>query len=319
MKKLLLLLFILPIYHASKAQVTLGNSPYTENFNNLESAGVPSGFLIRTAATAASLGNSATLTAGKSVWNNTSGAFKNVASATGLTATATTTEQDASTNRSLAIRQTGSFGDPGGAFVFQVTNTTAKSNFQLTFLLQSLDNTSPRKTTWIVDYGTGVAPTTFTTVATVPTPLETGNSTFSSNAITVNFGTLLDNIADAVTIRIWASTASTGSGNRGTTAIDDWNLSWSGVASVTNIIRNPNYIRINGNPSSEINIQFNERINADVQLQFFSIKGELVLQKRLGLVTEGQIEKISLGHLPKGLYMLSVKSKDGTFTTRVVN
>lgn len=318
MKKALLFLFISYLSTEIKSQVTLSNSPFTENFNNIET-GLPTGFTVRTAASGSALGTSATLVTTKTAWNVTSGNFRNVASGTGLTSGATTTEQDASTNRALAIRQTGSFGDPGGAFVFQIANTTAKSNFQLSFLIQSLDVASPRQTTWIVDYATGATPTTFTPVATTPTPLTTGNSTFTSTSVSVNFGTALDNISDVVWIRVFASTASTGSGNRATTAIDDWNLTWSGVASVSDIIRNPNYVKIAGNPGSDLNIQFNEAISSEVHLQFFSINGEMVLQKRLGRITEGQVERISLAHLPKGLYLLSIKSKEGTFTTKVVN
>ncbi|MBS4064614.1 MAG: T9SS type A sorting domain-containing protein, partial [Chitinophagaceae bacterium] len=101
--------------------------------------------------------------------------------------------------------------------------------------------------------------------------------------------------------------------------IDDIEVSQDAAASVNDIIRDPNYVRISGNPSSVINIQFNKTISSEVQTLLFDAGGKLVLQKRLGRITEGQVEQISLGHLPKGLYMLSIKSKDGTFTTRVVN
>lgn len=101
--------------------------------------------------------------------------------------------------------------------------------------------------------------------------------------------------------------------------IDDFTLTPNIAASVNNIIRDPNYVRISGNPSSVINVQFNKTITSEVQTLLFDTGGKLVLQKRLGRITEGQIEQISLGHLSKGLYMLSIKSKDGTFTTRVVN
>ena len=64
-------------------------------------------------------------------WNQTSAGLKNFASATGLTATSDATAQNASTNRALGIRQTSSTGyDPGSAYVFQLDNTTGKTNFQ---------------------------------------------------------------------------------------------------------------------------------------------------------------------------------------------
>ncbi len=319
MKKLLLIFSFVYCTFEIKAQVTLTSSPFTENFNSLETSGLPAGFTVRTQASSSNVGTTATLVSTKTAWNSTSGNFRNVASGTGLTATSTTTEQDASTNRALAIRQTGSFGDAGGAFVFQIANTTASSNFQLSFLLQSLDASSTRQTTWTVDYGIGATPSTFTTVTTIPVSLTTGNSTFSSTSVTVNFGTALDNISDNVWIRVWAAAPSTGSGTRATTAIDDWNLTWSGVASVNNIIRNPNYVKIAGNPGGDLNVQFNEAVSSEVQIQFFSANGEIVLQKRLGRIAEGQVEKFSLTNLPKGLYIMSIRSKAGTFTTKVIN
>jgi hypothetical protein len=101
--------------------------------------------------------------------------------------------------------------------------------------------------------------------------------------------------------------------------IDDIEVRHDPTASISNIIRNPNYVRIAGNPGSDLNIQFNQAVSSDVQIQFFSATGEMVLQKRLGRITDGQVEKVSLNHLPKGLYILSIKSKDGTFATKVIN
>ncbi|WP_086596052.1 T9SS-dependent choice-of-anchor J family protein [Hymenobacter crusticola] len=205
------------------AQVTLATSPYVETFDGI-GGGLPTGFTVRTAATATALGTTASLTTAKTAWNNTSGAFKNLASATGLTATSTTAEQDASTNRALGVRQTGTVGDPGAAFVFQVANTNGRTDFKLTFLLQSLDPSSPRTANWQVDYGTGDTPSTFTTVSTGNT---TGGSAFTNKPITVDFGSQLDNVTGPVWIRIVTTSASTGSGNRPTSAIDDFTLAWS--------------------------------------------------------------------------------------------
>ncbi|GGF06630.1 hypothetical protein GCM10011383_17120 [Hymenobacter cavernae] len=217
--------FLLSLLTASSAwaQVTLATSPYVETFDGIGS-GLPTGFTVRTGATTTMLGTTATLTTAKTAWNNTSGAFKNLASATGLTAASTTAEQDASTNRALGVRQTGSLGDPGAAFVFQLANTNGRTDFKLNFLLQSLDPSSPRVTSWQVDYGTGSNPTTFTTVSTGNT---TGNSAFANKPISVDFGSQLDNATGPVWIRIVTLTASTGSSNRPTSAIDDFTLAWS--------------------------------------------------------------------------------------------
>ncbi|HEX8657996.1 MAG TPA: hypothetical protein VF690_10695, partial [Hymenobacter sp.] len=198
----------------ARAQVNLGTSPYTETFDNLAN-GLPAGFGVYVGATTSSMGtvpaaDRIILTPGSNTtWGANGAGFKNFASATGLTAAATQAEQTAATNRALGVRQTGNFGDPGAAFVFQAANTTGKTDFALTFKLQSLDNTSPRTATWRVDYGTGAAPTSFTTVGTGN---NTGGSTFANNTITVNFGTALDNQSGPVFIRIVALVDAAGGG-----------------------------------------------------------------------------------------------------------
>ena len=227
----------------AQAQATLGTSPYTENFDGLAN-GLPTGFGVYTGSTSTSLGTPPTaaqliLTPGAATtWTSTTGGFKNFASATGLHSPATTAAQTAAPNRALGVRQTGSFGDgtpPGTAFVFQAANTTGKTDFSLKFNLQSLDSTITRIVTWQVDYSTAAAPTTFTTVGTGST---TGNKTFSNTTITVNFGTALDNQAGPVYIRIaaLAASVSNGGGNRPSSAIDDFSLSWNAPTAATPVL-----------------------------------------------------------------------------------
>ncbi|QKG54420.1 hypothetical protein [Hymenobacter sp. BRD67] len=229
----------------AKAQATLSTSPYVENFDNL-SRGLPAGFSVYTNASATSLGTAPTaaqliLTPGTTTaWTATGAGFKNFASATGLGSAATITAQTAAPNRALGVRQTGSFGDgsstatpptgAGPAFVFQATNTTGKTDFSLTFKLQSLDSTSTRTATWQVDYGLGSAPTSFTKVGS---SAITGNATFSNNTVTVSFDTALDDQSGPVTIRIIAPNSTIGSLNRPSSAIDDFSLSWNTPTATT--------------------------------------------------------------------------------------
>jgi hypothetical protein len=211
---------------SAQAQVTLSGTNYTETFDAIAS-GLPAGWTIRTGANASSLGTAAALTTAATAWNNTTGAFKNFASADGLTATSSSGDQSASTDRALGLRQTGTVGDPGGAFTLQLANTAGFANFSLSFKLQSLDQTSPRVATWLVQYATGAAPTSFTTVATVPPTLQTGGSTFTNTTVTVNFGSALDAKSENVWIRVVTTAATTGSGNRPSTGLDDFSLSYS--------------------------------------------------------------------------------------------
>lgn len=232
---LLLISFFFILAGTTTAQVTLSTSPYTENFDNIGS-GLPAGFLVTGNATASTLGTAATLTTAKTAWNNTTAGFKNFASsgAPGITSgSPASPDQNNATDRALGVRSTGTFGDPGSAFVFQVTNTTGMTDFTLSFNLQSLDITVTRIATWKVQYGFGSSPTTFYDAPIVTGTLTTGGSTFSNNTVNVDFGSQLDNQNQVVTIRIVTLTATTGSGSRPTTGIDNFSLSWSDVNSST--------------------------------------------------------------------------------------
>lgn len=215
--------------------INLTTSPLTFNFDDLGTNGLPAGVYVKQDATSLDLGNDATVYNtnfnSPTAWNQTSLGYKNYASATGLTSTSTGTQQNASTNRALGCRQTGtagSGGDPGFAFAFQLANTTGRSNLQLQFNLQSLDaSTTGRTTTWKVDYGIGLSPSGFTTITTNPTILTTANGTFSNTTVTVNFGSALNNISQPVWIRIVALSPTSGSGSRASTGIDDVKFMWN--------------------------------------------------------------------------------------------
>ncbi|MBL7711316.1 MAG: Ig-like domain-containing protein, partial [Chitinophagaceae bacterium] len=59
---------------------------------------------------------------------------------------------------------------------------------------------------------------------------RTGGLIFENKPVTVSFGSVLDDQAERVWIRVVSLAASTGSGSRTTTAIDDFELRWTGVA-----------------------------------------------------------------------------------------
>jgi len=238
-RPILLFLFILlsfPIF----AQVNLTTSPYVENFDGIGS-GLPNGFTTRLSSSSSSLGTSTAFSTAAAAWNATAAGYKNMASATAGSA-ATTAVQAAATDRALGLRQTSATGyDPGSGFTFQIANTTGKSAFKLRFDLQSLDNSSaPRTTNWAVEYGFGATPTSFTAANTTGT-LSTGGNIFSNNNISVDFGTALDNNSGPIWIRLVCLSASTGSGNRPTTAIDNFNLTFTSGAAVTpTLVTTPN-------------------------------------------------------------------------------
>jgi endonuclease/exonuclease/phosphatase family metal-dependent hydrolase/uncharacterized protein YdeI (BOF family) len=225
MKKLmsLLLLVFCSTFVSLLAQstITLTGTQYAEAFDGIGTA-LPNGWSIKTGATAAILGTDAAYASTAGTWNVTSGRFYNFASAD----IGETGDQAAATDRALGIRQTGSLGDPGAAFVLKLANTTNFSAFSLSFKLQSLDKTSTRAVLWGVDYAIGDT-TNFITATTNPASIPTGNLIFSNQTVTVNFGSALDNKGSNVWIRIRTTAASTGSGNRPSSAIDDFGLTYT--------------------------------------------------------------------------------------------
>ncbi|MBM3412835.1 MAG: hypothetical protein FJY19_05590 [Bacteroidetes bacterium] len=214
--------------------IPLTSSPYIQNFDGI-ATGLPQGISVKIGATATSLGTGdmpfypATGLGSPTAWNQTSAGLKNFASYTGMTASSDAAAQGAHTNRALGIRQTSAVGyDPGAAYVFLLDNTTGKANFQLNFLLQSLDATPGGRTTaWRVEYGLGDNPSTFTAVTSNPATLITNLGTFGNTPVAVSFGTSLNNLNQKVWIRIITLSATTGSGNRPSSAIDDVQLSWN--------------------------------------------------------------------------------------------
>lgn len=224
-----ILILFLPCFLS--AQVTLTTSPYSQNFSTIGS-GLPTGWTIRTGATASALGSTVSLTTAATAWSTSTGQFANYASANSPASAAdNSSTQSSRSDRALGVRQTSSYGDPGVAFVLQIANTTGLSNFSLTFKLMNLDAAAGKSTTWKVDYGFGASPTSFTDATTSPASPTTGNSSAwgpsNGTTVTVNFGALLDNKSGPVWVRIVTKTATGGSGlMRPVTAIDDYNLSW---------------------------------------------------------------------------------------------
>lgn len=206
--------------------IELTTSPFTLDFDNL-TAGLPVGVSVKISSAATSLGTDGNFSGSQVAWSNTATGFKNFASATGLTETSDALAQNASTNRALGVKQTGTTGyDPGAAFVFEINNTSGNSNLALSFLLQSSDNSAGRTTTWQVEYALDDNPTTFIPVATSPVTLTTG-PLFTNTLVMVNFGSALDDQTGKVWIRIVTLSATTGSGSRASTAIDDVRISWN--------------------------------------------------------------------------------------------
>src|SRR5581483_3105467 len=212
------------------AQVTLTGNHYTETFDAIAS-GLPAGWSVTTNASATNAGAAVSFVTNATSWGTAAGQFANYASTTNndgtpFTGTEAVGIQSAATNRSPGVRLTGTFGDPGAAFVVRLQNTLGFVNFQLRVDLNML-SVQGRSNVWTVDYAIGPSPSAFTPVGTYTDPggFGTTNKTFT-------FGGALDNQSQTVWIRVVTLAASTGSGSRDTVGIDNFTLSYNPVSPV---------------------------------------------------------------------------------------
>ena len=225
--------FLTLIAITTHAQVSLTGTNYIQDFNSLGS-GLPTGWTTRLGVSTTNLGTSLAFTnTGSSSainnWSDTTGAFKNYASATGLVSNSTTGAQQASTNRALGITPTGTFGDVAtnySAFVLQLNNTAGFESFSLSMDAMVLSSQT-RTNVWTLDYGVGASPTSFTTLTNWTTPATFGTTTLSISSETLSG---IANLSDNVWIRFSLLTPSTGSGSRDRIGIDNFSLTYTASA-----------------------------------------------------------------------------------------
>jgi len=336
MKKSSLLIALAAISVSAHAQLTLGTSPYTQNFNSITStSGLPTGWSIYNSATSSSLGIleawSASTNYGRfaDTANCPSDVFgggaKYYPSANNGNAAkvATCSAQTAFTDRAIGIKQVSQTNpshpnlEPGAAFVLKIANTTGLSNFNLSFKLQSLDTTTARTTTWTVDYATGASPTSFTAATPVGT-MTTGGLAFTNNTIAVNFGSALDNKSTTVWIRVAALTASSGTGARAATAIDDVSLSWSGTGSSVSTISAAPAAMLNvlGDATSDkVNFVYNVEENGKYTFAIYDITGRNIYNENIIATTSGQFNVNGL-NIPTGLYIARMSNGNSAATAK---
>lgn len=214
---LLSIVLLLGSAFPTMGQISLTGTSHSINFNDLGS-GLPTGVQVYTNASISSLGTAASAPAQYS-WADADGAFKNLASTNGLSSASTPANQNASSDRALGVRTTGSFGDTGAAFVITIEDTLGFENFSVALDLLML-YVNGRSHTWTFDYRVGDTGN-FTSLGTWPDPGVWGGTTF-----TANLGSIANDQASPVYIRVVALTASTGSGSRDTVAVDNFVLTY---------------------------------------------------------------------------------------------
>lgn len=233
MKKILLALAVVCSGHHAFSQVTLTGTNYLQNFDSLGS-GLPTGWTTRIGVSSSNIGtalafSNTSAAASINTWGDSTAAFKNYASATGLVSNSSTAAQAGSTNRALGVAPSASFGDVATnftAFVLQLNNTTGFENFSLSMDAMVLSSQT-RTNVWTLDYGTGASPTSFTTLTNWTTPATFGTTTLSISSTSLAG---IANLSDNVWFRFTLLSTSTGSGSRDRIGIDNFSLSYTAAA-----------------------------------------------------------------------------------------
>lgn len=333
MKKLFLLSALALSAFASFAQLSLsGTSPYNQDFNAIGS-GLPTGWVVYSGSamtTIGALGNYSPLTAdavySDTTCGNITGGFKNLPSANNTAANgATCTAQQAFTDRALGVRQVSPLNtanpnlDSGAAFVLKLSNTGGISNLACSFKLQSLDSSSPRTTTWRVQYAVGS--TTSWTEVTPTGTMTTGGHTFSNNNISASFGSALDNKSSNVYIRIVTldfSSSVAGSGNRASTGIDDFQLTWTGSAGINDLAAQATLpLSVVSASTSAIVLNFDAENAGEHTVVLTDLAGHTVATKVIAAGRGNQNITIDGVNLASGMYIAKITNGVATGVTKV--
>ena len=338
MKKIYLMLSFTALAFASNAQLTLTGTSYTQNFDALTTAGIPTGWRVYNTATATSLGTIDATYSNSTTWgayydtvdcpSDVFGTgFKNAASADGgsFLSSSTCSVQESQTNRAFAVRQSSATShpgyDPGASFVLQLANTSADSAFNLSFELQTLDSISTRVTTWTLDYGVGATPTTFTPLTTSPASLTTGGNTFGSQTVTATLPAAMNKQSQPVWIRLSALAPTTGSGNRTTTGIDNFNLTWhtASTTAVTNVTAQPtlSLIALGAATSEKVVLEYNAEATGDYILAVYDLSGRMIHTETIAAKTGTQVITLSGLNLVPGMYIAKMFNNNSSSVTRI--
>lgn len=343
MKKIALLLSLAVTGFTANAQFTLTGSSYTQNFDGIGS-GLPTGWNVYSASSSTSIGSLSSLNTAScypSYLHSDSiciaevvvGGFKNFPSADVSSpgddyCNAT---PPVYTNRAVGVRQVSPTNashpnlDSGAAFVFEVANTTGLTAFTLKFQLQSFDTSSPRITEWMVDYGFGTAgggiPTLFTPATTTTGTWTTGGHTFSNNSCTVNFGSALDNSSVPVYIRVVTLNYSSGSGNRASTGIDDYLLSWTvGGTGVQTVPTQPitSLAVVGQSTSDNVILAYSVEEEGAYTLSIYDLSGRTIHTEIVSAQATGK-QSIAVNglHLTSGMYIAKMSNSNSSSVARI--
>ncbi len=217
-------LLFTPHLFAQTGKTLPAGQVYTETFDEINN-GLPTGWFVAENASDSTVGIPVVFNTTPVNWSNTAGSFKNFAGTVGLSASSSTTQQSNSTNRALGIRQTNTFGEPGGAFCWQIANTINKENIDLT-LDHLIVSPQDRSSEWFVQYSVDQG-ANWTILGTYTTPAGANLSDWGDSTMTYALDSNANNLNTPLLIRIASLTNSSGSGSRDSYAIDNVQLNWT--------------------------------------------------------------------------------------------
>ena len=310
-----------------------GTGPYTQNFNALTTTtGLPVGWKVYSGSTASSIGtvgnySNATIDGifNDTTCGNITGGFKNYPSASGVTAGTSCAAQQSASDRALGVRQvspqnsTNPNLDSGAAFVLALGNTAGMSNLTYGFDLQSLDTSSPRVTTWKLQYRIGTTGN-FNDVVTSPATLTTGGHLFTNTPVTATFPAALNNQSSPVYIRLVTLDFSSGSGNRPSTAIDNVNLGWTGTATtaINDVAANATLpLSVVTATSSAIALNFDAADAGEYTVMLTDMAGRTVATKSVSVVHGNQTITVDGIAVAPGVYVAKITNGAASGITKV--
>ena len=336
MKKLFLLSSMVAVSLAAQAQYTLsGASPYNQNFDGI-GGGLPTGWMVYSGSSATSIGTLETFSTSVNygIWGydtvGTScgassifgGGHKNFPSYSAVSMHPSCTDMTTASNRALGVRQVAPGNtshpnlDSGAAFVFQIANTAGITNLGCSFKLQSLDTAASRTTTWRVQYRIG---TSGSWVEVSPTgTMTTGGHAFTNNSISASFGTALDNQSSPIWFRIVTIDFSSGSGLRPITAIDDFQLTWTGSAGINDVAAQATLpLSVVSASTSAIVLNFDAENAGEHTVVLTDLAGRTVATKVIAAGRGNQNITIDGVNLAAGMYIAKITNGVATGVTKV--
>jgi len=321
MKKLALLFLLAGSITANAQYVPMGAGPYTQNFDGLTagSSALPPGWFTYFSATNAALGNYYGMS--KYVGHSNidldslgcdsfvfAHGFFNYASAVVTNEGDLCAAQDAYTNRALGCRP--STSHDSGSFNFLMTSTAGMSNINISFRLQSLDTGTGKQLTWVAQYGLGTTPATWVNAASSTGYWTTGgHGVFFDTANTASFDAGMSNNYGPVWIRIVALAPAVGGGYVAVTAIDSFQLNWTGTATAG--VKNVNAptdmsLTVLGSATSDnINLGYTVSESGNYKLAIYDLTGRVLYNTDIN-ANEGVIMQnysVKGLNLPSGIYI----------------